>query len=164
MNNIYIIISNLFYFSVAIIPFILIHCLVFHEKMSKKKLLISILAAAIIMPIIAAISCYITAFKQFDIIKDSFQTGKNPNVNHNICRQRFIKRGALCVISYKPLWETMRKKSVTTYALIYKHNFSPYTITSLKRNKSITMNTLEKLCKVLDCKPNDIIEFLEDEQ
>lgn len=77
MNNIYIIISNLFYFSVAIIPFILIHCLVFHEKMSKKKLLISILAAAIIMPIIAAISCYITAFKQFDIIKDSFFIGNS---------------------------------------------------------------------------------------
>lgn len=68
------------------------------------------------------------------------------------------------MISYKPLWETMRKKSVTTYALIYKHNFSPYTITNLKRNRSITMNTLEKLCKVLDCKPNDIVEFTEDEQ
>lgn len=68
------------------------------------------------------------------------------------------------MISYKPLWKTMRNKSVTTYALIYKHNFSPYTITNLKRNKSITMNTLEKLCKVLDCKPNDIVEFTEDEQ
>lgn len=71
-------------------------------------------------------------------------------------------KGALCMISYRPLWETMQKKNITTYALIYKHNFSPYTITNLKRNKSITMHTLEKLCKVLSCKPNDIIEFLED--
>ena len=67
------------------------------------------------------------------------------------------------MISYKPLRKTMKEKNVTTYTLIYKLGFSPYTITNLKRNKSITMNTLEKLCKILDCKPNDIIEFLEDE-
>lgn len=66
------------------------------------------------------------------------------------------------MISYKPLWETMQKRHITTYALIYKHNFSPYTITNLKRNKSITMNTLEKLCKILSCTPNDIIEFIEE--
>lgn len=56
----------------------------------------------------------------------------------------------------------MKMKGVTTYTLIYKSGFSAYTITNLKRNKSITMNTLEKLCKVLDCTPNEIIEFVED--
>ena len=66
------------------------------------------------------------------------------------------------MISYEPLWCTMKEKGVTTYTLIYKMGFSAYTITNLKRNKSITMNTLEKLCKVLDCTPNDIIEFKED--
>lgn len=66
------------------------------------------------------------------------------------------------MISYEPLWKTMKKKNITTYALIYKHNFSPYTITNLKRNQSITMNTLEKLCKVLNCTANDIVEFIDD--
>ena len=66
------------------------------------------------------------------------------------------------MISYEPLWRTMKEKGVTTYTLIYKKGFSAYTITNLKRNKSITMNTLEKLCKVLECKPNDIIEFIDD--
>ena len=66
------------------------------------------------------------------------------------------------VISYEPLWRTMKDRGVTTYTLIYKMGFSAYTITNLKRNKSITMNTLEKLCKVLQCTPNDIIEFTED--
>ena len=66
------------------------------------------------------------------------------------------------MISYEPLWQTMKKKGVTTYALIYKLGFSAYTITNLRRNKSITMNTLEKLCKVLDCTPNDIVLFKED--
>ena len=74
-----------------------------------------------------------------------------------------LREGGYVLISYKPLWKTMQEKNITTYALIYKHNFSPYTITNLKRNNSITMNTLERLCKVVDCKPNDIIEFLEDD-
>ena len=63
------------------------------------------------------------------------------------------------MISYEPLWEIMKRKNVTTYALIYKHGFSPYTITNLKRNKSITMYTLEKLCGILGCTPNDIVRF-----
>jgi DNA-binding Xre family transcriptional regulator len=66
------------------------------------------------------------------------------------------------MISYEPLWKTMKEKGVTTYTLIYKHGFSAYTITNLRRNKSITMNTLEKLCMVLECTPNDIVEFCEE--
>ena len=66
------------------------------------------------------------------------------------------------MISYEPLWRTMKEKGVTKYTLIYKLGYSAYTITNLRKNKSITMNTLEKLCKVLECKPNDIIEFTED--
>ena len=66
------------------------------------------------------------------------------------------------MISYDPLWQTMKEKGVTTYTLIYKHGFSAYTITNLRRNKSITMNTLEKLCMVLECTPNDIVEFCEE--
>ena len=63
------------------------------------------------------------------------------------------------MISYKPLWKTMKDREITTYTLIYKLGFSAYTITNLKRNKSITMHTMEKLCKALNCTPNDIIRF-----
>ena len=70
----------------------------------------------------------------------------------------------VCImISYAPLWKTMKEKGVTTYTLIYKVGFSAYTITNLKRNKSITVNTMEKLCSVLKCTPNDIVEFIEEE-
>lgn len=71
-------------------------------------------------------------------------------------------RGGVLMISYDPLWQTMKDRGVTTYTLIYKKGFSAYTITNLKRNKSITMNTMEKLCKVLQCTPNDIVAFTED--
>ena len=56
----------------------------------------------------------------------------------------------------------MKEKKVTTYTLIYKEGFSAYTITNLRRNKSITVNTMEKLCSVLDCTPNDVVEFIKE--
>jgi len=66
------------------------------------------------------------------------------------------------MISYQPLWKTMKDRNITTYTLIYKLGFSAYTITNLKRNKSITIHTLEKLCQVLNCTPNDVVEFIDE--
>ena len=63
------------------------------------------------------------------------------------------------MISYDPLWQTMKEKGISKYTLIYKLGFSSYTVLNLRRNKSITMNTLEKLCQALECTPNDIIKF-----
>lgn len=66
------------------------------------------------------------------------------------------------MISYKPLWETMKSRKITTYTLINKYNINPRTINNLKHNKSITIYTMEQLCKILNCTPNDIVEFKED--
>ena len=67
------------------------------------------------------------------------------------------------MISYEPLWRTMKERGITTYTLIYKLGFSAYTITNLRKNKSITVNTLEKLCDVLQCTPNDVVRFIKEE-
>lgn len=64
------------------------------------------------------------------------------------------------MISYKPLWETMRDRNITTYNLIKDYGFSAQTINNLKHNKGITTFTLERLCQILNCKPNDIVEFI----
>lgn len=66
------------------------------------------------------------------------------------------------MVSYNPLWETMKRKGITTYALIHKHNINPRTITNLKHDRGITVDTLEKLCKILDCTPNDILMFVDE--
>lgn len=63
------------------------------------------------------------------------------------------------MISYEPLWNTMEEKGVTTYALINKYGINPRTVNNLRHNKSITMFTLERLCEILDCEPNDVIAF-----
>ena len=64
------------------------------------------------------------------------------------------------MISYAPLWKTMDQKQITTYALINKYGINPRTIHNLKHNKSITLYTLEKLCAVLDCQAEGIVQFL----
>lgn len=63
------------------------------------------------------------------------------------------------MISYAPLWDTMKERGITTYTLITKQNINPRTINNLKHNRSITMDTLEKLCLILDCSPNDVVSF-----
>lgn len=65
------------------------------------------------------------------------------------------------MVSYEPLWEYMKKKNITTYTLIQKYGFNSRTINNLKHNKGITLYTLEKLCKALECTPNDIVAFVE---
>jgi len=56
----------------------------------------------------------------------------------------------------------MHEKGITTYALINKHGISSRTINNLKHNKGITVFTIERLCEILDCTPNDIIEFVKE--
>lgn len=67
------------------------------------------------------------------------------------------------MISYEPLWRTMKERGATTYTLQVKGEISSSTIRRLKANESISTNTLEALCKILNCTLNDIIEYLPDE-
>lgn len=66
------------------------------------------------------------------------------------------------MISYAPLWKTMEKRSATTYTLQVKGNISSSTIRRLKAGESVSTNTIDALCRLLRCKPNDIIEYLPD--
>ncbi len=67
------------------------------------------------------------------------------------------------MISYAPLWETMQRKKATTYTLQVKGEISSSTVRRLKANESVSTNTLDALCKVLDCEVSDIIKFQPDE-
>lgn len=63
------------------------------------------------------------------------------------------------MISYEPLWETMKRKGVTQYTLIKKHGVSPAQITRLKRNESVSTHTIDVFCGILDCRVEDIMRF-----
>ena len=62
------------------------------------------------------------------------------------------------MIDFSPLWQTMNKKGVTQYQLIHA-GIDRKTLDSLRKNKNITLVTLERLCKILECTPNDIVKF-----
>lgn len=66
------------------------------------------------------------------------------------------------MISYEPLWETMKSQGITTYTLINTHGINPRTIHNLKHNKSVTLYTMEKLCKILKCQAESIVRFEEE--
>lgn len=64
----------------------------------------------------------------------------------------------IVIIDYSPLWETMRRNNISQYQLI-KSGIDNKTLDSIKKNKNITMLTLEKLCNIVGCTPNDIVQF-----
>lgn len=68
------------------------------------------------------------------------------------------------MISYGPLWKTMEIRGATTYTLQVKGGISSSTIRRLKANQSVSTNTLEALCKILNCTLQDILIYLPDSQ
>jgi len=65
------------------------------------------------------------------------------------------------MIDYSPLWHTMKTKEITQYHLL-KNGIDNKTLDSLKKGKNITLLTLEKLCRIIDCTPNDIVRFMDE--
>ncbi len=68
------------------------------------------------------------------------------------------------MISYKPLYETMKKRGVTTYRLINEFGLSRSLIDRLKHDKPITTTTVNDLCRILDCRVEDVAEYEKDEK
>ncbi|MBP5385590.1 MAG: helix-turn-helix domain-containing protein [Lachnospiraceae bacterium] len=67
------------------------------------------------------------------------------------------------MISYKPFWDTLNRKKISQYYLL-KSGIDNKTLDGIKKGKNITLLTLEKLCALLECTPNDIVEFLNEKQ
>ena len=67
------------------------------------------------------------------------------------------------MISYAPFYETLFKKGMTEYNLIYKQGFSANTIHRMKHGEAISTKTLDALCYALDCEVEDILKHVKDE-
>ena len=64
------------------------------------------------------------------------------------------------MISYEPLYRTMKEKGFTTYKLINNYGISRSLIDRLKHNRPITTVTLDDLCKILDCRVEDVLVYI----
>ncbi|MBQ8868990.1 MAG: helix-turn-helix transcriptional regulator [Oscillospiraceae bacterium] len=67
------------------------------------------------------------------------------------------------MISYEPLYKTLKEKNISTYKLINQYGISRSLLDRLKHNKPISTVTLNDLCAILKCRVEDIIIFTEDE-
>lgn len=65
------------------------------------------------------------------------------------------------MIVFDRLWNTMKEKGFSTYKLREKCGIDSKTIRRLKANDNIETKTLDKLCSALDCRIEDIAEFIE---
>ena len=64
------------------------------------------------------------------------------------------------MIIYDRLWRTMKKKGVSQYKLTKEYGFSSGQLDRLRKNGNISTFTLDSLCEILDCKLEDIVEFI----
>ena len=68
------------------------------------------------------------------------------------------------MIVFDKLWRTMKKKGISTYRLREDAGIDSKTIRRLKANDNIESKTLNKLCAVLDCNIEDIMEYVPDNE
>ncbi|MDO4466567.1 MAG: helix-turn-helix transcriptional regulator [Bacillota bacterium] len=67
------------------------------------------------------------------------------------------------MITFEPFWKTLKKKEISQYSLIKNYGVSTGTLDAIRKNKSITLITLNDLCNILQCQPSEIIQFEPDE-
>ena len=63
------------------------------------------------------------------------------------------------MLDYSPMWETMARKGITQYRLL-KSGIDNKTLDTIKKGNNITLLTLEKICSILDCTPNEVVRFI----
>ena len=67
------------------------------------------------------------------------------------------------MIKYTPFWDTLKQKGESTYTLINKYGISSATIDRIRKGQGITTQKLGDLCKILDCRVENIIVYEKDE-
>lgn len=66
------------------------------------------------------------------------------------------------MISFSPFWNTLKNKKISQYCLINQYAVSTGTLDAIRKNKSVTLNTIQDLCRILDCDMQDIVIVTKD--
>ena len=64
------------------------------------------------------------------------------------------------MIDYSPFWQTLKESSESTYTLINRYHISSSTINKLRKNKPLTTTTINDLCRILNCRIEDIARYI----
>ena len=70
------------------------------------------------------------------------------------------------MLVYDPFWQTLKASGESTYTLIKNHRISGSTLDKLRKNKPLNTTTINDLCRILDCRVEQILEYVpsEDDQ
>lgn len=66
-------------------------------------------------------------------------------------------------IKYDKLFALMKEKGLTTYRIRKEKIIAESALQNLRTGKSVTMDTINALCKALDCQPGDLLEYEKEE-
>ena len=66
------------------------------------------------------------------------------------------------MIKYDRLWETARAKGISMYALNVKYNISKAQLYRLRHNQVVSTNTIDRICNILECSVEDVMEHFPD--
>ena len=66
------------------------------------------------------------------------------------------------MIKYDRLWQTMKNRDISQYDLYTHHNVNRSQLDRLRKNKNVEVNTIDKLCNILQCQIEDIMEHIPD--
>jgi len=64
------------------------------------------------------------------------------------------------MIVFDKLWVTMKEKNISQYKLIKEYHFSSGQLDRLRKNDNVNTYTLNQLCSILDCRLEDIAEYI----
>lgn len=64
------------------------------------------------------------------------------------------------MIDYGPFWKTLKESKETTYTLITRYHISSATIDKLRKNKPLNTTTLNDLCRILNCRIQDVVQYI----
>ena len=67
------------------------------------------------------------------------------------------------MIVFDRLWDVMKEKNISTYTLRFKHGMSHATVQRLQADMPVSTHTLNKLCAILNCRLEDVAEYVPDE-
>ncbi len=65
-------------------------------------------------------------------------------------------------IKFDKLFKLMKEKGLSTYRIRQENIISQSALTALNNDKNVTTETINKLCKALNCQPGDIMEYVDD--
>ena len=68
------------------------------------------------------------------------------------------------MITFEPLWNTLIEKGISQYKLIKEYKISTGQLDRLRKNGNVSTYTLNQLCKILECKLEDIAIYTDDEE